>query len=114
MDASRRRADSAFKYALYFEPMARNIKEFDVRPVVMYNMDEKEFLIGELSKGKMIFPRRKYEQGGFKQCLQGGNREWITTIACICADGTSLSHGLIYQAASGNIQDSWLQDFNSK
>lgn len=33
-------------------------------------------------------------------------------IACICADGTSLTPALIYQAASGKIQDTWLQDFD--
>ena len=44
--------------------------------------------------------------------IQDGNREWITTIACICADGSSLPPALIYQAVSGNIQDTWLQDFD--
>jgi hypothetical protein len=55
----------------------------------------------------MIFSRRKYEQVRFKQRLQDRNREWITTIARICVDGSSLSPGLIYQAASGNLQDLW-------
>ena len=75
-------------------------------------MDEKGFLIGILSKTKRIFSRMAYEQGKLKQILQDGNREWITTIACICADGTSLSPGLIYQATSGKVQDTWLQDFD--
>ncbi|CEL05785.1 hypothetical protein ASPCAL06900 [Aspergillus calidoustus] len=76
-------------------------------------MDEKGFLIGMLVKGLRIFSKQKYiTGGGFKQRLQDGNREWITSIACICADGTSLSPGLIYQASTGNIQDSWLQDFD--
>jgi hypothetical protein len=44
--------------------------------------------------------------------LQDGNREWITLLACICADGTKLTPSLIYQVASGNIQDTWLQDFD--
>jgi hypothetical protein len=44
--------------------------------------------------------------------IQDGSREWITLIATICVDGTSLSPGLIYQATSGNIQDSWLQDYD--
>lgn len=79
----------------------------------MYNMDEKGFLIGVLSKMKRIFSRRRYEEGGMKQLIQDGNREWITTIATICADGTALSPGLIYQATTGLIQDSWLQDFDS-
>ena len=75
-------------------------------------MDEKGFLIGVLSKGKRIFFRRRYEQDGMKQRLQDGNREWITTIACICADRTALPPGLIYQAVSSNLQDSWFQDFD--
>ena len=44
--------------------------------------------------------------------MQNSNREWITCIACICTDNSALSPGLIYQATTGNIQDSWLQDFN--
>lgn len=80
----------------------------------MYNMDEKGFLIGILSKMKRIFSRRRYEEGSIKQIIQDGNREWITTIATICADGSALPLGLIYQATTGRIQDSWLQDFDSK
>lgn len=112
IDRSRKRADSAFKYSLYFELMARKIEKYNIEPEHMYNMDEKGFLIGILQKCKRIFSRRRYEQGGFKQQIQDGNREWITTIGCICADGTSLSPGLIYQAISGKIHDTWLQDFD--
>ena len=42
---------------------------------------------------------------------QDGSKEWITVIATICADGTSLSPALIYKASSGNLQDTWLNDF---
>lgn len=112
MDSSRHRADSAFKYSLYFELLRKKIEQYDVEPRHTYNMDEKGFLIGVLSKMKRIFSRRQYEEGGLKQLIRDGNREWITTIACICADGSSLTPALIYQAVSGNIQDSWLQDFN--
>ena len=44
--------------------------------------------------------------------IQDGNREWITTITCICANGSSFTPALIYQAISGKIQDTWLQDFD--
>jgi hypothetical protein len=113
MDASRKRADSALYYSLYFDALERKIKEYEIREEDIYDMDEKGFLIGILPKGKRVFSRRTYEREGFRQHLQDGNREWITTIACICADKTSLSPGLIYQAVSGNLQDSWLQDFNT-
>ena len=85
-----------------------------MEPQNIYNMDEKGFLIGILSKIKRIFSRRRYEEGSIKQIIQDGNREWITTIATICADGSALPPGLIYQATTGQIQDSWLQDFDSK
>ena len=45
-----------------------------------------------------------------KYQLQDGSREWITCIACICADSTPIPPGLIHQANSNNIQGSWLQD----
>ena len=112
MDTERKRADSAFKYALYFKLLQRKIDQYKVDPRHMYNMDEKGFLIGILAKMKRVFSRRRYEEGGIRQMIQDGNREWITTIACICADGTSLTPALIYQAVSGNIQDTWLQDFD--
>jgi hypothetical protein len=112
MDANRKRADSAYKYARYFNLLARKLDEYKVELENIYNMDEKGFLIGMLSKSLRIFSKRKYQQGGFKERLQDGNREWITTIACICADGSSLSPALIYQAAGGNIQDTWLQYFD--
>jgi hypothetical protein len=114
IDAARKRADSAYKYALYFELLSRKLEEYELRPEDIYNMDEKGFMIGMLVKGLRIFSKRKYKEGGLKQRLQDGNREWITSIACICADGSSLPPGLIYQAVSGDIQDTWLQDFDPK
>ena len=96
MDTSRKRADSAFKYSLYFELLRRKIEQYNVNPRHTYNIDEKGFLIGILSRMKRIFTKRRYEEGGIKQIIQDGNREWITTIACICADGSSLTPALIY------------------
>jgi hypothetical protein len=43
---------------------------------------------------------------------QDGNREFIFLLACICADGTALPQALIYQGESGDMQDSWLQNFD--
>ena len=112
LDHNRSRADSAFKYSLYFELLRKKIEQYEVEPQHIYNMDEKGFLIGILSRMKRVFSRRRYEEGSIKQIIQDGNREWITTIATICADGSALSPGLIYQATTGQVQDSWLQDFD--
>ena len=43
---------------------------------------------------------------------QDGSREFISLLACICADGTALPPGLIYQGDSDDLQDSWLEDFD--
>lgn len=112
LDSDRKKADSTWKYTLYFELIGRKIEQYNLTPEQIYNMDEKGFMIGISTKEKRIFSRRKYELGGYKQFVQDGNREWITTLACICANGMALSPALIYMAKSGNIQDSWLQDFD--
>lgn len=96
MDRERCRADLALKYSLYFELLKRKLKEYKIQPSLIYNMDEKGFLIGVLLKMKRIFLKRRYEETNLKQMLQDGNREWITLIACICADGTALALALIY------------------
>jgi hypothetical protein len=42
--------------------------------------------------------------------LQDGNREWISLLACVCADSTALPLALIYAADSKNIQYTWVED----
>jgi hypothetical protein len=75
----------------------------------MYNMDEKGCMLGILTRSKRVFIKRLYEEGKIKAHIQDGNREWITLLACISADGSALDPALIYQSDSGSIQDTWLQ-----
>lgn len=56
------------------------------------------FLISVLSKMKRVFSKAAFEEGKLRHIIQDGDREWITAIACICADGSSLTAALIYQA----------------
>jgi hypothetical protein len=69
MDVTYKRADSAFKYSLYFKLLGDKIKEYDIEPRNIYNMDEKGFLIGVLSKMRRVFSRRHYDQGEIKQII---------------------------------------------
>ena len=96
MDTNRKRANLAFKYSLYFKLLQRKIKQYNVNLRHTYNIDEKGFLISILSRMKRIFTKRRYKEGGIKQIIQDSNREWITTIACICADESTLTPALIY------------------
>ena len=77
--------------------------EYDIQPQNIYNMDEKGFLIGFLLKARRIVSKKAFEAGRIKHVSQDGSREWITVLVIICADGTKLSPGLIYEAVSGNI-----------
>ncbi len=43
---------------------------------------------------------------------QDGSRNWVTIIASICADGSTLPPAVIFQGA-GDIQSTWLQDFDT-
>ena len=109
MDNSRHKADSGRKYSLYFDLLREKIEQYHIEPRHMYNMDEKGFMLGVVGRSKRIFSRTSYEEGKRRSTIQDGSREWITLLACICADGSSLEPALIYQSTSGSIQDSWLQ-----
>ena len=69
-DSLRNRADSAYKYKLYFELLEQKFDKYNIEPRHMYNMDEKGFMIGMLSKMKRIFSRQRYEAGEIKKCFK--------------------------------------------
>ena len=68
---------------------------------------------GVIKEAKHVVSIKQLRQGKIKGALQTGNRDWITVIACICQDGTWQPPAIIFQG-HGNLQTSWLQDFDSK
>jgi hypothetical protein len=109
MDNSRHKADSGSKYSLYFNLLRKKTDQYHVEARQIYNMNEKGFMLGVVGRSKRIFSRTSYKERKRKSTIQDGSREWITLLACICADGSYLEPALIYQSTSGAIQDSWLQ-----
>ncbi len=114
IDSKRYKADSYTKYSSYFSLLESNFEKFSVEPRHIYNMDEKGFLLGIGGRSKRVFSRRMYEQGKLRAYIQDGSREWLTLLACICADGTTLPPALIYQSSVGAIQESWLEEFDAQ
>lgn len=106
IDNSRHKADSGKKYSLYFDLLREKIDQYHVEARHTYNMDEKGFMIGVIGRSKGILSRAWYERRKRTNTIQDGSREWITLLACVCADGSYLEPALIYQSASGSIQDS--------
>jgi hypothetical protein len=110
-DVARQKADNYDEYKAYFDLIEQKIEQYSVQPANIYNMDEKGFLIGFLSKAKRVFTKAAVQQKKLVGNVQDGSREWVTTVACICADGGWIPPALIYKASTGNIQESWVQDF---
>jgi hypothetical protein len=114
MNSNRHSADSWQKYKQYFDLMHHKIEQYSIEPAHTYNMDEKGFAIGKVSKSKRGFSRPQYKQKRSRQACQDGNREWITLLSCICGDGTLLPPGLIYTAHTQNVQATWVDDLDKK
>ena len=113
MDSNRHQADSGDKYSLYFDFLGDKIKEYNIEPRHTYNMDEKGFLTGVIGRSKRVFSRRMWERKEVRAARQDGSREWVTLLACACADGTALPPSLIYQATNKDIQSSWVEDIKA-
>jgi hypothetical protein len=103
MDRLRHEADSYLKYQSYFTYLESKLEEYQVPPDQTYNMDEKGFAMGIMNSSKRFFSRDLWERKVVKAPLQDGSRDWITVLACICADGTPLPPGLIYQSKVSRI-----------
>jgi hypothetical protein len=71
-------------------------------------MDEKGFLIGITNRTYRIMSIKAIESGRIKSVLTDGNREFVTLIAGISADGDKIPVALIYQGKSYDLQDTWV------
>jgi uncharacterized protein (DUF849 family) len=109
MDRNCYKADSKDKYEAYFKLLHNKMQEYKVEEENVYNMDEKGFLMGITRRSKRAFSRQFWEQKRVSAALQDGSHEWITVLACVCADGQALHPALIFQGISG-LQSGWLED----
>lgn len=111
-DIKRKRADNPAWIEPFYDRLEEKIEKYDIQPHNTYNMDEKGFLPGILTMMERIFTKELWENGFLKGAGTDGNREWITVLAAICADGSWVPPALIYPAKNEAIMDSWLQDFD--
>ena len=92
--------------------MIEAIEKYNITADALYNFDEKGFLIGMTAAIKRIMTLEAYESGRITHASHDGSREFISLLACICANGTALPPALIYRGEA--IQDSWLEDWNNE
>lgn len=109
IDRDRCIADNREGYRNYFCLLYKKLDKYDIKPYNIYNMDEKGFLLGVCSRSKRVFSRPLWDKKKVSASIQDGNRNWITVIGCVCADGSWVDPVIIYQGKSG-LRDSWLRD----
>jgi hypothetical protein len=78
----------------WFLTVQRVIDENGIQPEDIYNFDETGFAMGLISSQKVVTRAEYY---GRRSILQPGNREWVTAIETICADGYSLPPCIIFK-----------------
>ncbi|KAJ5568122.1 hypothetical protein N7450_010608 [Penicillium hetheringtonii] len=78
----------------WFLKVQRAIDENGIQPEDIYNFDETGFAMGLISSQKVVTRAEYY---GRRSVLQPGNREWVTAIETICADGYSLPPCIIFK-----------------
>jgi hypothetical protein len=110
MDSNCHAADPYEKYTLYFDLLHSKMTEYNILLHNTYNMDEKDFMIGVLSKLKCVFLKQLWESKEMTSALQDGSRDWVTIIAVICADEAPLPPGIIYTSANRTLQQSWVAE----
>lgn len=95
LEAQRVKADVKASYEDYFTALGGKFEAHDIKPGNIYNIDEKGFMVGWSSKQHQVFLKSASTTGRLRGALHDGNREWITLLAGICADGSSLPPVLI-------------------
>jgi hypothetical protein len=108
MDHNRHKADNMDSYSRYSALLHAKIRQYNVDAQHIYNMDKKGFLIGVTSSQKCVFSKQLWEQKKVTAGIQDGNREWITILATVCADGSWLDPGVIFEG-KGALRNAWLQ-----
>jgi hypothetical protein len=79
----------------WFTTVQRVINENGIQAEDIYNFDETGFAMGARSSQKVV---TRVDYYGRRSILQPGNREWVTVIEAICADGYSLPPCVIFKA----------------
>jgi hypothetical protein len=109
IDRNRFKADTEDSYRTYFDLLHAKMRQYNVDAKNVYNMDKKGFPIGKTSRSKRIFSKQLWQQKKVTAALQDGNRDWITIMACICADGSWMDPAVIFEA-KGELRDAWLRN----
>ena len=112
-----RNAITAEELEKWFIELDRVVRDFNILPESMYNMDETGFNIGDFEARQCIVDTTvncRYQ-------AQPGRQEWVTSIECISVDGSSIPPTIIFTGEnfvkawhSTNFDPTWKVSNSSK
>ncbi|OQD66264.1 hypothetical protein PENDEC_c060G02045 [Penicillium decumbens] len=89
----------------WLDSVQRIIAQYGIADEDIFNFDETGFAMGLTATAKVITRAEYY---GKRSTLQPGNREWVTVIASICAEGWAIPPYLIFKGKV--FIESWFDD----
>jgi hypothetical protein len=111
IDAARLKESSQEVILNWLTTVKQILKDNEILPENVYNMDESGFYIGSMQAGCVIVDSMC--NSTFQ--AQSGQQEWVTVVECICGDGTSIPPLVIFKGEKissdwvipANIQEEW-------
>jgi len=86
--------------------LIEGIEKYNITGKNIYNIDEKGFIIGLSNVVKRVMSLEALRSGRITNAQTDGNREFISLLAGICVDGTSIPPALVYKGTSHDLQSS--------
>jgi len=84
----------------FYDTLECVVKEFDIKPDNMWNMDKKGVQLGIETKVAAIIDRNQAAVYSVKY----GNHELVTVIKAVCTNGTALIPSVIFQSTHCNLE----------
>lgn len=100
LESSRARALNRTNVAEFFELLHKTVEQYNIQPENIYNMDEKGMQMGVGMRARVLVDRNQKTV----HMKSDGNRELVTVLECICADGSALSPLVIFKGKRVNAQ----------
>src|ERR1700720_298569 len=100
LEKARTKALNQFAVDGFFDMLTNIIEEYKITPGNIYNMDEKGIQLGIGARITVMIDRDQKAV----YSIEDGNRELITVIECICADGSILHPSVIFQGQRRNSE----------
>ncbi len=94
------KALNQFAVGKFFNMLDELIKEYDIVPENIYNMDEKGVQLGIGAKVAVLVDRDQKTA----YSIEDGNQELVTVIEVICANGSAIHPAVIFQAKRRNAE----------